>query len=92
MSSPSRDTPDQTFLNADRLLVGGPRAFARNVERLLWHLGFDDIRNIDGSGDEGGDILAARDGFRWVFQCKWTSGNSHFAETSRSNRAVAARS
>ncbi len=76
MSSPSRDTPDQTFLNADRLLVGGPRAFARNVERLLWHLGFDDIRNIDGSGDEGGDILAARDGFRWVFQCKWTSGNT----------------
>jgi superfamily II DNA or RNA helicase len=38
------------------------------------HLGFDDIRNIDGSGDEGGDILAARDGYRWVFQCKWTSG------------------
>jgi len=65
-----------TFLDPELLLAGGPRAFARNVERLLWHLAFDDIRNIDGSGDEGGDILAARDGFRWVFQCKWTSGST----------------
>ncbi len=62
-----------TFLDADRLLAGGPRTFARSVERLLVHLGFDDIRNIDGPGDEGGDILAARDHARWVFQCKWSS-------------------
>ena len=48
----------------------------RAIERLLRHLGFDDIRNIDGSGDEGGDILAYRRGLRWVFQCKWTRGRT----------------
>ena len=32
-----------------------------------------DIRNIDGSGDEGGDILARLRNARWVFQTKWTS-------------------
>lgn len=73
-TTPSTAASASTFLDTNRLLAIGPRAFARNVERLLWHLGFDDIRNIDGSGDEGGDILAARDGYRWVFQSKWTSG------------------
>lgn len=64
------------FLDPERLLTGGPRLFARAIERLLLHLGFDDIRNIDGAGDEGGDILAHRRGFRWVFQSKWTSGTT----------------
>jgi hypothetical protein len=35
------------------------RRFNLAIERLLLHLGFDDIRLIDGSGD-GGDILAHR--------------------------------
>lgn len=60
------------FLDPEGVLAAGPRAFARNVERLLWLLGFEDIRNIDGPGDEGGDILAVWKGLRWVFQCKWT--------------------
>ncbi len=42
----------------------------------MLHLGFDDIRNIDGAGDEGGDILACRKRQRWVFQCKWTRGKT----------------
>jgi superfamily II DNA or RNA helicase len=66
----------RTFLDPDRLVEGGPRGFMRAIERLLLHLGFDDIRNIDGAGDEGGDILAHRKGLRWVFQCKWTSGDT----------------
>lgn len=66
----------QTFLDRDRLVAAGPKAFMRSVERLLLHLGFDDIRNIDGPGDEGGDILAHRRGLRWVFQCKWTRGST----------------
>jgi len=65
-----------TFLDPGRLGLGGPYAFARAGERLLLHLGFTDIRNIDGAGDEGGDILAARAGVRWVFQSKWTSGQT----------------
>lgn len=65
--------PD-TFLERERLVNMGPRAFPRQIERLLWHLGFEDVRNIDGPGDEGGDLIAFRNGLRWVFQCKWTSG------------------
>jgi superfamily II DNA or RNA helicase len=64
---------ETSFLDAARLGLGGPYAFARAIERLLLHLGANDIRNIDGSGDEGGDILASLQGTRWVFQCKWTS-------------------
>jgi superfamily II DNA or RNA helicase len=71
VSSASQSAPPATFLDSERLTAAGPKAFTRTVERLLWHLGFDDVRNIDGPGDEGGDILAARDGFRWVFQSKW---------------------
>jgi superfamily II DNA or RNA helicase len=70
----------ECFLDAGRLTAGGPRAFARAVERLLWHLGFEDVRNIDGPGDAGGDLLAARGGSRWVFQCKWKRGGT-VAET-----------
>jgi superfamily II DNA or RNA helicase len=65
-----------TFLDRQRLLAGGPRPFLRAIERLALHLGFDDIRNIDGAGDEGGDILAHRRGLRWVFQCKHTRGDT----------------
>jgi superfamily II DNA or RNA helicase len=62
-----------TFLDPGRLGLGGPYAFARAGERLLMHLDFGDIRNIDGAGDEGGDILASRAGVRWIFQSKWSS-------------------
>ncbi|MFJ9679332.1 DEAD/DEAH box helicase family protein [Streptomyces sp. NPDC101194] len=59
------------FLDAASLLDSGPLQFPRRIERLLWHLGFSDVSNIDGSGDEGGDILALRKGETWVIQCKW---------------------
>lgn len=70
MSAATRGAP-KTFLDPKRLAAVGPRGFLLATERLLWHLGFDDVRNIDGPGDEGGDLLAARAGYRWVFQCKW---------------------
>ncbi len=62
------------FLAPERLLAGGPRRFNLAVERLLLHLGFDDIRLIDGAGDGGGDILAHRGDESFVFQSKWTTG------------------
>ena len=74
MTMPGTDSSHDeqaTFLNEDRLLADGPHAFTRAIERLLWSLGFDDVRNIDGPGDAGGDLLASRAGLRWVFQCKW---------------------
>ncbi len=55
------------------MLEGGPRRFNVVVERLLHHLGFDDIRVIDGAGDGGGDILAVRGRELFVVQNKWSS-------------------
>lgn len=60
-----------SFLDPGPLLDAGPLQFPRRIERLLWHLGFTDVAVIDGSGDEGGDVLARRQGELWVFQCKW---------------------
>jgi superfamily II DNA or RNA helicase len=52
-------------------LVGlHPAALTRLVERLLWHTEFDDVSNVDGSGDGGADIVAMRGGKRWVLQVK----------------------
>nr|WP_218888459.1 DEAD/DEAH box helicase family protein [Saccharopolyspora hordei] len=44
----------------------------RALERLLLHLDFEDAVVIDGSGDNGGDLLGIdREGKKWVFQAKW---------------------
>lgn len=59
------------FLSPAFLIEGGPHRFVTQVERALWHLGFSDVRNIDGSGDAGGDILALKRRERWAIQCKW---------------------
>lgn len=64
------------FLQSLTILRAGPRRFNIAVERLLLHLGFDDIRLIDGAGDGGGDILAFRGPESFVFQCKWTTATS----------------
>ncbi|WP_246842847.1 DEAD/DEAH box helicase family protein [Allokutzneria sp. NRRL B-24872] len=52
----------------------GPFGFTRQLERLALHLGFTDVVNIDGANDQGGDILATREGRLWVFQAKWKAG------------------
>jgi superfamily II DNA or RNA helicase len=59
------------FLSLDALLSGGPYGLPHAIERTLWHLGFQDVRVVDGAGDEGADLLAVRDREQWVFQCKW---------------------
>ncbi|QKW40164.1 DEAD/DEAH box helicase family protein [Actinomadura sp. NAK00032] len=59
------------FVDPAFLLGIGPNQFPRQIERLLWHLGFSNVANIDGSGDEGGDLLGHRKGHDWVLQCKW---------------------
>lgn len=64
---------DKGFLSVGALLVGGPYGLPHALERTLWHLGFNDVRVVDGSGDEGADLLAVRDREQWVFQCKWKS-------------------
>jgi len=64
------------FLHARTLLAGGPSRFNLAIERLLLHLGFSDVRVIDGSGDGGGDILGVRASELFVIQNKWTTGTS----------------
>lgn len=61
------------FLSPQKLLEGGPRGLSHATERTLWHLGFTDVRLIDGAGDEGADVLAVRDREQWVVQCKYSS-------------------
>lgn len=64
------------FLSVEALVEGGPRGLPHAVERALWHLGFVDVRVVDGAGDEGADILAVREREQWVFQCKWSGRRS----------------
>lgn len=64
---------NSSYFSAQGLHADGPQRFTRHVERLLGQLGFQDIVNIDGSGDKGGDLLAQLHGQLWVFQAKWKS-------------------
>ncbi|MEV0636970.1 DEAD/DEAH box helicase family protein [Streptomyces sp. NPDC050619] len=59
------------FLAAAELRDGGPAGLTKALERTLWHLGFHDVRVVDGAHDHGADLLAVRDREQWVFQSKW---------------------
>ncbi|MGO4458041.1 DEAD/DEAH box helicase family protein [Streptomyces sp. M-16] len=63
-----------SFTAPDFLRAVGPFGFTRQVERLALHLGFTNVVNIDGANDQGGDVLATREGRLWVFQAKWKAG------------------
>lgn len=63
-----------SFVDPGFLRQQGPYGFTRQLERLALHLGFADVANIDGSGDQGGDLIGVRAGRRWVFQAKWKVG------------------
>lgn len=60
------------WLAASSLRASGPTGLVKTTERVLWHLGFSDVRAIDGAGDKGGDILAVRSNREWVIQSKWS--------------------
>lgn len=59
------------FLDPSFILGLGPGQFPRQIERLLWHIGFTEVANIDGPGDSGGDLLGRHNDLNWVLQCKW---------------------
>lgn len=59
------------FLDPSVLLLGGPKRLTVATERMLWHLGFGDVRVIDGARDKGADVLASRDNELWAIQDKW---------------------
>lgn len=64
------------LLDPVSLTAAGPYGQVKAIERSLWHLGFDDVRVIDGSGDDGADILAVKNEEEWVFQSKWSLSGS----------------
>ncbi|MFD6249823.1 restriction endonuclease, partial [Streptomyces roseolus] len=59
------------FLYPAELRDGGPAGLTKALERTLWHLGFHDVRVVDGANDHGADLLAVRNREQWVFQSKW---------------------
>ncbi|MFJ3505294.1 DEAD/DEAH box helicase family protein [Streptomyces sp. NPDC090135] len=59
------------FLSPPELRDGGPAGLTKALERTLWHLGFHDVRVVDGANDHGADLLAVRNREQWVFQSKW---------------------
>ena len=59
------------FLDPGVLLAGGPNRLTVATERMLWHLGFEDVRVIDGANDKGADVLATRGNELWTIQDKW---------------------
>ena len=69
-----------SLLNPRSLLENGPRGLTHAVERTLWHLGFSDVRVIDGRDDGGADLLAVRAAEQWIVQCKW-SGRAPLGRT-----------
>lgn len=82
------------ILSPESLQRAGPHGQVKLIERALWHLRFDDVRVVDGSGDSGADILAVRANEQWVFQSKWSKkkpiGKEGVDDLERAHRAYGA--
>lgn len=51
----------------------GARGLVQASKRMAIHLGFEDVRVIDGAGDNGADLVASKSGRLWVIQSKFTT-------------------
>lgn len=69
-------TESANIFSPSLLMRGGPYGLLKALERGLWHLGYDDVRVIDGAGDGGADILAVKNNEQWVFQSKWSKSTT----------------
>ena len=62
------------FINYDEVKNCSWQAFERMVSRLLSVSGFKDARLVGQSGDHGADVIANKNGVRWLFQVKhWSN-------------------
>ena len=62
------------FINYEEVKNCSWQAFERMVSRLLTITGFEDARIVGQSGDHGADVIAHKNGSRWLFQVKhWTN-------------------
>lgn len=72
------------FIETTEVRQSSWQSFERLVNRLLLIEGFDNARIVGQSGDHGADILASKNGIRWLIQVKhWktTVGVSVIDET-----------
>jgi len=64
-----------SYLNRQRLDHGPWQAFERLIARFIEHGGFTDVALVGGSSDFGADVVAMKDGRRWVFQAKYRTSS-----------------
>lgn len=77
------------FLTENDLRVGSWQNFERAVCRLLICEGYENVRLVGGTGDKGADVVATRNGKRFVYQIKhWAKpiGSAVVDETLRALR------
>ncbi len=58
------------FINYEEVKNCSWQAFERMVSRMLIVSGFKDARIVGQSGDHGADVIASKNGVRWLFQVK----------------------
>jgi len=58
------------FITEQSLHNGTWQAFERTICRLIAHEGFEGTRLVGRTGDKGADIIAYKNGKRWLFQAK----------------------
>ena len=58
------------FIDSDKLKHGSWQSFERMICRLIEADGFYGARVVGQSNDHGADIVATKNGIRWVFQAK----------------------
>ena len=68
-------------------------AFERDISRLLMYEGYDGVRVVGQTNDHGADVIASKNGKRWLFQAKhWTKpvGEAVIKETLAAVRSYSA--
>ncbi|WP_312702446.1 DEAD/DEAH box helicase family protein [Sedimentibacter sp.] len=82
------------FINFSEIQENSWQSFERLVSRLLICEGFDEARVVGQTGDHGADVIASKDGIRWLFQVKhWRSsvGVSTIDETLKASNLYGAK-
>ena len=82
------------FVNNENIQQGSWQSFERLISRLASAEGFSNARVVGQSNDHGADIIASRNGTRWLFQAKhWSKpvGVSVIDETLRAAQIYKAR-
>lgn len=69
-SPPAPMRPVRTISQIDLIdRMEGPK-FEQFIVELLCRLGYENVRQTGGSGDQGVDVLAEKDGVQYAIQCK----------------------